>query len=201
MKRLFTFLLSSFSCFFSFSQNIEREAVAPIGDSHFTIGSKGGFGHSYLYPYANCIFHPSWQIGIATMFMGGDHVGLSIDGLYSAEGARFRSGDLEAGISLSYFRLPVKLNYFFRPEAKDFRPKISVGPSFGFLMKENDYKAYQRFDLGATASAGFSYRILRGFWLHWDAAYYHGLKDMDLSNKEKDQNANLRMEIALMVGF
>src|SRR3954469_11465196 len=84
------------------AQNNTKEVVEPVGDSRFTIGSKGSFGHSFLLPYNNCAFHPSWEIGVAMMLMTGEHLGFSADGLYSSEGVTFKSGEQEEKIMLSY---------------------------------------------------------------------------------------------------
>jgi outer membrane protein W len=200
-KILFSCLiLVAGSC--AFSQNkLTKTAVEPVGDSPFTIGSKGGYGHSFLFPYNNCGYHSSWEIGLALMYMADDHIGFSLDGLYSSEGATFKTGDLSSKTMLSYMRIPLKVNYFFRGAEKDFRPKIAIGPSLGILLEEADYSGYEKIDYGATGSLGFSYRLLRGFWLSCDAGYYHSLKDISPADPENVRNGNLRLEIGLLVGL
>ena len=48
-------------------------------DPRFTIGSKAGFGHSYIMPNGGG-FNGSWMVGLTTMYMSGEHLGFGADG-------------------------------------------------------------------------------------------------------------------------
>jgi hypothetical protein len=154
-----------------------------------------------MYPYRNSRFHASWNIGIAVMHSTGEHWGLGLDASYSQEGASFQHEDLRSSIQLSYVRLPLRVNYFFRRYGNDLRPRISVGPCLGVLLNDQDHAGYRTLDGGLSGSAGFSYRLLRGLWLTWDATYNHGLQTIPTNDPNLPSNGNIRADIGLMAGF
>src|SRR5687767_2917676 len=118
----------------------------------FTIGTKGGFGHSYIMPYKNSGFHGSWHIGLTTAYQFTDRWALGVDALYSSEGATFKSTvdeTMEVSTELDYMRIPIKAMYYLAPSASSFRPRLSVGPTFGVLMAEDT--GYKDMDFGLNA--------------------------------------------------
>lgn len=181
--------------------NFDKEAIEPIGNSKFTIGSKGGYGHAFLFPYKNCIYQSSWNVGLSMVCAFGEHVGINIDGVFSSEGARFRSVDIRSRLKLEYLRVPLRAVLFLRKYENDFRPKFGAGPCIGFLQNSEEQPLVNKIDWGGSVTVGFHYRLLRGFWLTGDLNYYQGFYDVIKSNQEKDCNGNLRVEIGLMVGF
>ena len=56
-------------------------------------------------------------------------------------------------------------------------------------------------DFGLNASAGFNYKMVEGLWLGVDAAYYHGLMDIEGTTATSDRNGNLRLELSLTFGL
>ncbi|MBA3682195.1 MAG: PorT family protein [Bacteroidetes bacterium] len=173
----------------------------PIEQSKFSIGVKGAFGHSFLMPYSEPAFMPSWDAGISTIFSPYEHLGFGIDATYSGEGVKFVTPEYTSVTHLNYVRVPVKVIYFFRHYDKDFRPKVAIGPTIGFLTNKGENAGYNKFDFGANASLGFNYRLLRAVWLNADASYYQGFTDVYKSNNEKDLNGNVRLNLGLSFGF
>ncbi len=169
----------------------------------FTIGSKGGFGHSYIMPYKNSGFHGSWHIGLTTAYQFTDRWALGVDALYSSEGGTFKSTTLPEQVKvtteLDYMRIPIKAMYYLAPSASAFRPRLSVGPTFGVLMAEDT--GYKDMDFGLNAGLGFSYELLEDFWLTTDVNYYHGLMDIYAGNSESDRNGNIRLDIGFTFGL
>jgi hypothetical protein len=169
----------------------------------FTIGTKGGFGHSYMMPYKNSGFHGSWHIGLTTAYQLADKWAVGVDALYSSEGATFKSVGtpevLKVNTELDYMRVPIKVMYFLAPGTSDFRPKLSVGPTFGVLMAEDT--GYKDMDFGLNAALGFNYELLEDFWLTTDINYYHGLMDVYAGNAESDRNGNIRLDIGFTFGL
>ena len=172
-------------------------------DARFTIGTKGGFGHSYMMPYKNSGFHGSWHIGLTTAYQLSDRWAVGADALYSSEGATFRSVNTPVetmmSIELDYMRVPLRAMYFLAPRTSDFRPKLSVGPTFGVLMAEGT--GYKDMDFGVSAALGFNYELLESFWLTTDVNYYHGLMDVYAGNAESDRNGNIRLDIGFTFGL
>src|ERR1700745_4254681 len=70
--------------------NSEKIPPEPIERSSFSIGAIGGFGHSFIMPYDNNVFCPSWDAGISAIYSPWKHWGVGMDLLYSVEGAKFR---------------------------------------------------------------------------------------------------------------
>jgi hypothetical protein len=207
MKPLLFIALAS-SALMGYSQNNNTvEPPAPIEQSKFSIGLKGGFGHSFIAPYKNYMFCPSWDAGVSAIYAPGQHWGLGVDALYSMEGVKFEYLDNETGIgydrqaTLDYIRIPVKAIYFFRSYEKDFRPKISLGPSLGILVGEVNSVNASAIDLGGKLTAGFNYRIAKAVWINVDASYYQGFLDVYSNNSENDLNGNVRLDAGINFGF
>lgn len=200
-KKLNLLIILSFAWMISVSQtNQEKEAIDPIGDSEFSIGSKGGYGHSFLSDCNNCIYNSSWNIGLAMMYSPSDHFAIGLDLGYSSEGAAFKTGDLSQGIQLDYLRLPLKIMYFFRKYEHDLRPKIGVGPSLGILLNKKE-NGFPLTDAGANALMGFNYRLLGGVWLTVDLGYYYGLNEVYTTHTQTFRNNHVRLDLGIMLGF
>jgi len=202
MKKLSVLLALVAGSFLSFSQNNNSIIPpAPIEESKFSFGFTGGFGHSFIAPYENYKFMPSWNAGISTVYSPFVHFGMGMDVFYSEEGMKYGDAEGEHDISLNYIRVPFKAIYFFRPYEKDFRPKISIAPTVGFLVNGNDKPQYNTFDFGASAAVGFNYRLVRAIWLNVDAVYYQGFIDNIDGNGVTDLNGNVRLNMGLSFGF
>jgi hypothetical protein len=168
-------------------------------DARFTIGSKFGFGHSWMMPYSNNAFYPSWQAGLATAYQFGEHLAFGADALYSSEGVKFVSGDATATEDIDYLRVPLRLMYVMGSDGASFRPRAYVGPTFGVLFAEGT--GYRDMDFGANLGLGFSYKLYEDFWITLDGDYYHGLMDIYKGNSEKERNGNIRLNLGLVFGI
>lgn len=169
-------------------------------EPRFTIGSKFAFGHSYIMPHGGGGFNGSWAVGLTSMYMSGENIGFGADALYSAEGGALPLIDgTMADAEIYYFRVPLRLIYAMGESGSNFRPRISAGPTFGINMGEGT--GYKDMDFGVNASAGFNYKMVEGLWLGVDAAYYHGLMDVEGTNTVSDRNGNIRLELSLTFGL
>ena len=208
MKKL-TFIIALVATTLSgYSQNNNNvDAPGPIEQSKFSIGFKGGYGHSTIMPFTHATFCPSWDAGIAAVYAPAVHWGVEVDALYSEEGVnyKYRSSGEETyhtkQIYLDYVRIPVKAVYFFRAYDKDFRPKIAVGPSMGFLVNQVGSNGASSFDVGATGLVGFNYRIAKAVWINVDAVYYQGFLDTYSNRSSNELNSNMRLDAGINVGF
>lgn len=198
-------LLGSFLSisFFGVSQNNNKiDPPVPAEQSVFSMGPQGGFGHSFIMPYAGSKFQPSWDAGIVAIYSPGVHWGAELDIRYSAEGAKFSDRENITSVTeLRYIRIPLKAVYFFRKYENDFRPKISLGPTIGFLTEQINSTGAKSVDFGATASVGFHYRLVRAIWLTADVNYYQGFVDVYDASVEKELNGNIRMDVGISFGF
>jgi outer membrane protein W len=202
MKKLFILLTFAYASAVGYSQsNNSIIPPDPIEQSKFSIGVKGAFGHSFLMPYSKPSFMSAWDAGLSAIYSPFEHLGFGLDATYSREGVKFETPEYISTTELDYIRVPVKVIYFFRDYDKDFRPKVAIGPTIGFLTNKGDNSGYNTTDIGANASLGFNYRLLRAVWLNMDASYYQGLTDVYKSNNEKDLNGNVRLNLGLSFGF
>jgi hypothetical protein len=188
--------------FFTLMLVVQNNFILAQSDaSNFTMGSKGGFGKSYLSPYSNTLFQPSWDIGVIMAYEPGQHLAFELGGIFSSEGVKFQSGATESSIKLEYLRIPLKLVYLFGGKENIFRPKIAAGPGYGMLLNPENAEGYATSDIALHATVGANIRMLPSFWLTIEGNYLHGLKDIYAANSAKDGNRNLRVDIGLMVGF
>ena len=182
--------------------------------SNISIGPSAGFGHAWMSGDDDDIknkFQPAGNLGVAFMYSDEFHFGLGMDLKYSIEGAKKENKN--PGISrttrLNYIRVPVRGIYFFRDIRSALRPKISLGPSFGFLTggKEEigslEYDAkdrYESFDLGLVANAGFHYNLVKNTWLQFDINYYYGVLEIS-ETQEANRNRNIGINLGVAFGF
>lgn len=203
MKKIIL-LASLFSSLISFSQNNNGlDPPVPAEQSVFSIGPQGGFGHTFITPYKGARFQPSWDAGVAAIYAPGVHWGVQLDIRYSAEGCKIEDVENKStnAIFLRYVRVPLKAVYFFNRYEDDFRPKITLGPSIGFLNEQVNSTGAKSVDFGANASIGFHYRLVRAIWFTADVNYYQGFTDVYETTTEREMNGNLRLDMGLMFGF
>jgi hypothetical protein len=202
MKKI-SLLFSSFCVSLSVFSQTNNDIVPsePIRQSKFSLGIKGGVGHSFIAPYKNYAFNTSSNLGLSAVVSPWANWGIGLDAVFSSEGATYKSSDVEFAQQLDYIRIPLKAIYFFRNYEHDFRPKVTLGPSLGILINEKNSFDASMLDLGANASIGFNYRLIRAVWLNADVNYYQGFTDVYTNNSVKDLNGNIRLDLGVSFGF
>jgi hypothetical protein len=160
-----------------------------------------------------------------------EHFGVSLDVLYSGEGAKYSETINTGGIvektefttRLNYLRVPLLANVFFGSLGDRLRPKISFGPSFGFLLgvknemtvttiengettiastKSTDKDGFSSFDLGAIIGAGLNYKLNDNTWLNLDGRYNIGATGIyDVEDSEEDPSKNNVASVTLGLAF
>ena len=190
-----------------------------------SFGPTGGFGHSWITNSdGDSKFNPAWNAGLSLIYSSKSNFGLGVDVKYSAEGNKTTytaagipeqpNNTVTETVNVNYIRVPVKLIYFFGNNKSAVRPKIYAGPSFGFLTGGNiadelsgiktkvDTKDYiKNFDFGVTAAAGLNFRVAPRTWLNTDIAFYQGLTDITKSNNSTQHNANVGVNLGLLIGL
>ncbi len=169
--------------------------------SRFTLGPNAGVGSTWIDNIENKQFKTHGNFGLSLVYSATPHFGIGTDVKYSFEGAENEviTGNFKTKreLNLDYLRIPVKAIYFFGERGNRLRPKLSAGPTFGYLMGgkttteisqtngnvlqttvKSSKDGINRFDIGLNGAAGFHYRIIPGAWLTADVAYYHGLRDI-----------------------
>ncbi len=193
---------------FSFSAAFSQEAPADK-TRVLSLGPSVGFGHTGIRnTAATDMFKPSWSAGLIINYSTSENIGFAADVLWSLEGALLDSADgQETDITLQYVRVPLKFAYFFGEFEDDFRPKITIGPSMGFLIDaENDAQSegttdvsasYEAFDLGLNASIGFNWKLGENMWLNTDLNYYTGFTAI----RTDQYNSNFGLKLGLAFGL
>jgi outer membrane protein W len=181
----------------------------------FSIGPTGGFGHSWITnSTGDNKFNPAWNAGLSFIYSTRSNFGVGADVKYSAEGNKSTKAGITTNINANYVRVPVKLIYFFGKPGSAVRPKISAGPSFGFLTEANETSSVsgvnvktdinddiKNFDFGVTAAAGLNFRLAQRTWLNTDLAFYQGLTDITKNNNSTQRNGNVGVNVGLLLGL
>lgn len=190
-------------------------------NAQFSIGPTAGYGHSWYtnddvnVPTLEYQFHPHMNAGIEMLYSFSGPMAISAAFKYSGEGATYTyqsSGNsIKAKTRASYFRIPLQVVYHFGDAASSVRPRISAGPSFGFLTggkqtvyvdgNENltqDSKDFlETFDFGINTSAGVVFKVGQTAWLSTVVNYYHGLSNMYKTTNFDVESRNLGLNVGL----
>jgi len=193
--------LVTFSAAFSQAEPGEKNKT-------FSLGPAIGFGHTGIRNTVGTdIFKPNWSAGVIFNYSSQSHWGFAADVLWSMEGARVQSSGDEIDLTLQYIRVPLKVAYYFGDFEDDFRPKITLGPSMGFLIDgDSDSDSYgttdvtsfyNKFDIGVNASLGFNWKLATNMWLNTDLNYYTGFTDI----RTNQYNSHFGLQLGLAFGL
>lgn len=175
-----------------------------------SIGPAVGFGHTGIRNTNGVdLFKPYVSGGFIVNYSTSEHIGFAADVLWSREGALVenRYSGVRTDLTLNYIRVPLKFVYFCGNFEDSFRPKITVGPSLGFLLDATDdaenlgitdvTASYEMFDIGVNASIGFNLKLAERLWLNTDFNYYTGF----LPIRVNQYNSNYGLRVGLAVGL
>jgi hypothetical protein len=204
-----------------------------------SLGPVIGFGHSGATngDADNALaikskFNPSFNAGIGLIYAKHAHWGFGGEVLYSQEGFKKQISnnilDLDLTQTVGYIRVPLRVYYFFGKYQQTVRPKVYLGPSFGFKIAD-DFKyegnnevtnimlavfdsdqplEYNSFDLGIQAGVGVNITLAKAMWLNVDLNYYQGLLDATADNSGvfsfdtgSNLNQNLRFQVGVLFGL
>jgi outer membrane protein W len=180
-----------------------------------SFGPTGGFSHSWISgTTGDGKFNPAWNAGISFVYSTKSHFGIGADVKYSAEGNKTEDLGVTNTINTNYVRVPLKAIYFFGKQGNTVRPKISAGPTFGFLTNANATTSVEGtkvktditddvkgFDFGVNAAAGLNFRVAQRTWLNTELAYYQGLTDITKNSNTTSRNGNVGVNVGLLVGL
>ena len=209
MKTLVILLTGLFSVF------------AVRAQQYLSLGPTAGFGHSWVSmdqePSGfDKAFHASYNIGAKLVYSIVTNWGLSADLKFSSEGGTYKSasGNDKLVLRANYIRVPIQGIYFFGDYGDRVRPKISTGPSFGFLVggksksivneqttSETDISNVMKgFDFGWDFAGGANVRLSRNTWLNADIMYKLGITDIS-KNANAMHNRGLGFNVGVAFGI
>ena len=138
------------------------------------------------------------------------HFGLGADLYFSQEGVIIKNAGVDYKTTLNYVRLPLKVYYFFGQLENPFRPKVYLGPSFGFLAKATSKVGdadkvdvsdfFENFDLGLQVGTGFNYKYAPRSWFTFDLNYNHGFTKINMIGDDR-HNRSVGVTMGLAWGF
>lgn len=186
--------------------------LAANAQQNLSFGPTAGFGHTWMSNSPNSKYQPAGNVGVALTYSSSPHLGFGTEVKYSIEGGRVANSNDEITTRLNYIRIPLKVIYFFGEFGDRVRPKIAVGPSFGFLtggkIEHNDVESpidvkdvYKSVDAGLTASVGVNYRLVKNTWFVADVNYYNGFTNINEAANLKAKNRNLGLNIGVNFGI
>jgi hypothetical protein len=192
-------------------------AASALFAQNISLGPSVGVQHSWITGTETIKFKPGVSVGGVLTWSPAPHWGLGGDIRVSfLEGVKSKTDATHSTavdrIHATYLRVPLKATYFFGEFGDKVRPKLYVGPSFGFLLGgETKYsnsslttktnKVLQGFDWGVIAGAGFNYRIKRNTWFNFDLAYTNGLKDVtEAAGYHANRNVTMNVGVTFPLG-
>lgn len=179
MKKTFLTLLL-LTCIFS--ANAQKGGAT----NNLSIGPVIGINFTTLRGDDDSKFKPGFSGGLFANYSILDNLGITAQVLYSTQGSKSKS-DSDYTTKVNYFQIPVLLMFYFNKPGSNFRPKIIVGPQFGFFANAKNTNGsvtvdtkdfYTSNDISGTVGLGFNYRVGKGMWLNVDARYAHGFTDI-----------------------
>jgi len=195
-------------------------AAIAANAQNLSLGPTAGFGHSWISNQeGDGKFKASWNVGATLVYSSMNHWGFSADVKYSAEGVKREASSggftTESDVTANYIRVPLKAIYFFGKWGDVVRPKVFLGPSFGFLtggsyetkvngttVDEGKTKdAVESFDFGLLGGAGLNFRLANRTWLNTDITYTHGLLDVNKGSGESMHNRNVQLNVGVTFGI
>jgi hypothetical protein len=166
----------------------------------FSVGPVVGLGHSWIAPYANARYMPSFSAGAFAIYSPIEHWGIGIDVRYSVEGSRIEEPEFGTrNERINYVRVPIRMMYFCGQWGDNFRPKFTLGPTLGFLVGyEGPVNSSENtLDFGLTSSAGFNYLVYPATWLNVDLSYYQGFSDVIQHTGMREMNGNVQLNVGI----
>lgn len=188
--------------------------VIAEAQSKWSFGPNAGIGSSWISKMQNSKSKLAGNAGLSFVYSAAEHFGIGIDAKYSIEGGKSELSNNTYSLDLNYLRIPLKAIYFFNDYGNKLRPKIAVGPSFGFLTSahqkletgsatssyDRDVKsAYNSFDFGVLGSVGLNYRLVKNTWFNADVTYTHGISD--IAKSTDSHNRNLGVNVGINFGL
>ncbi|MBC7451008.1 MAG: PorT family protein [Cytophagales bacterium] len=191
---------------------------------HMSIGITVGSGTSRMSNSGQDVVHKeSCNVGGTFVYSTDTHWGFAADVKYSREGYKYtypgtgsyEGQTLDTRVSSDFIRIPIRAIYFFNTYDKGVRPKISLGPSVGFLtggkIRVEDDKTnlsktpvkdqFNAVDLGIQGTIGVDFRLAQDVWLRTDIAYYQGFLKQNTYGSNNMMNMNLVLNLGLTVGI
>ncbi|HRH51893.1 MAG TPA: porin family protein [Chitinophagales bacterium] len=188
-------------------------ASQQLSGQYVTFGRAFSFGDAFITDKdVSHGFLLSLTGGLSITYADNEHYGFAADVVYATEGSNSKTagvaGDIQNKTKLGYIRIPFKYIRFLGKYGDPIRPKIFVGPSFGYLVlaetnRDNSISDFNKFDMGLLIGVGANKIICDRIWLNTDITYTQGILDVTKQtplNDEINLNGSVRLKISLLLG-
>jgi len=192
-----------------------------LNAQNLSFGPTVGFGHSLLSSSEDLSngyerkFRSAYNAGVKLVYSFVSDWGVSADVKFSGEGGKFQSdaaGSRETIYRANYIRVPVQAIYFFEQLGDRVRPKVSLGPSVGFVVggqlktkedgeetNKSDIDNYIKgFDFGLNGAIGANIRMMGNKWINADITYYHGLINVSEASGGDLKNRGIGINVGIL---
>lgn len=196
MRKITLLSFAIFVYFFASGQNFSVGPIVGLNVSNLTGDIE------------NNSFKAGFAGGIFANYSITDEFGLTGQLLYSQQGANFELANVENKIKLDYLQVPVLGAYYFGKDK--FRPKVLLGPQFGFLLSAKDKdgndldpngQIYETSDISIVAGAGFNYNLAPKIWLNADVRYNFGTSNISKVAGNELRNQYFAVMVGVSIGF
>lgn len=169
-----------------------------VSAQHVNLGVKAGLNVFNINNDNGTEFNskPGFHIGLLGHIHINKQFAIQPELVYSTQGAKFTTSNVETKIKLGYVNIPVMFQYMF-----DNGFRIEAGPQVGLLLNaeaetnntDTDIKAnYQTVDFGLGAGIGWIH-VPSGFGV--DARYNFGLTNINESSSVKSTNRGFQLGV------
>lgn len=229
MRKIFILILIATSAINN--SNAQTTTASSGFTSYFSAGPRLGVNFSDLSGVDNSDMKAGLLAGAFVVYSFQEHFGVSLDLLYSREGAKYTTTLTTPGFEfksdvksrLNYLRIPLQACVFFGQYGDAFRPKVSLGPDLGLLLSAENKSTtttndgttsseesttkdskdnFKSTDFGAIAGAGFNLRVAEETWFNFDLRYYIGASDIrDVQPAGTDDIKNTNISVSAGIAF
>lgn len=179
-----------------------------ILSQNLSIGPIIGLNYSKFSNNESSVFKPGFNGGVFLNYSTKTDFGFNGSLIYSQLGGDVKNS--ENYLRLNYVQLPINLVYYFGEGMRkgSFRPKLFLGPYFGYLLtantpgftNEQTLKQMNETDFGINLGAGFNLAIQSKTWLNVELKYGHGLSVVPIQFDDKNRALSLNVGLSFPLG-
>lgn len=174
-----------------------------VSAQHVNVGIKAGLNVYNINNENNVEYDPKagFHLGLLGHIHLAKQVALQPEITYSAQGAKFKTGNVETKLNLGYINVPVLLQYMF-----DNGFRLQAGPQVGFLINAKSETGNTKTDIKDNLKSvdfglGFGVGYVKpstGFGV--DLRYNIGVANINENNAIKSTNRGVQLGVFYLFG-
>jgi hypothetical protein len=174
-----------------------------VNAQHVNVGIKAGLNVYNINNDNNVEYDPKagFHLGLLGHIHLAKQVALQPEITYSAQGAKFKTGNVETKINLGYINVPILLQYMF-----DNGFRLQAGPQVGFLVNAKSETGNTKVDIKNSLKSvdfglGFGVGYVKpstGFGV--DLRYNIGVANINENSTVKSTNRGVQLGVFYLFG-